>query len=199
MMWRKAITSLEGLTFSRVWGLRAAGLFIGTVRAAVTGFVEGLQSKKWVSGLRKIPKPSTKVFIHGLSIMIPLVVIQLLLDAFQNSFLLYMPPIGFALFLFTTYGIQPIIIGVLNIIEIHYLYDCEGWQIGFWLNGFFLLLVFAAINLMIQTMAGAAFSLSIGIVEILLLSYPFGYLGKFSNRGTPKNTQPAATAECDKP
>lgn len=161
--------------------------------------MEGLPSKKWVSGLRKIPKPSKAVFIHGLSIMIPLVVIQLFLDAFQDSFLLYMPPIGFALFLFTTYGIQPIIIGVLNITELHYLYDCEGWQIGFWLNGFFLLLVFATINLMIQTMAGAAFSLGIGVLEILLLSYPFGYLGKFSNRGSPKNTQQAATAESDKP
>jgi hypothetical protein len=160
---------------------------------------EGLQSKKWVSGLQKIPKPSKRVFIHGLSIIIPLVIIQLLLDAFQNSFLLYTPPIGFALFLFTSYGIQPLIIGVLNIIALHHLYECEGWQIGFWLNGFFLLLVFATINLIIQTMAGAAFSLAMGILEILLLSYPFGYLGKFSNRGSPKNMQQAITAESDKP
>jgi hypothetical protein len=152
-----------------------------------------------VSGLREIPKPSKTVFIHGLSIIIPLVVIQLLLDTFQKSFLLYMPPIGFALFLFTSYGIQPIIIGVLNIMVLHRLYDSDGWQIGVWLNGFFLLLVFATINLMIQTMAGAAFSTAIGILEILLLSYPFGYLGKFSNRGNPKNTQTAAKAESDKP
>jgi hypothetical protein len=41
--------------------------------------------------------------------------------------------------------------------------------------------------------------LGIGVLEILLLSYPFGYLGKFSNRGSPKNTQQAATAESDKP
>ena len=162
-------------------------------------YVEGLPSKKWVSGLRKIPKPSKRVLIHGLSIIIPLVIIQLLLDTFQKSFLLYMPPIGFALFLFTSYGIQPFIIGVLNIIELHRLYDCEGWQIGFWLNGFFLLLVFATINLIIQTMAGAAFSLAIGILEILLLSYPFGYLGKFSNRGSPKNMQRAAASDFDKP
>ena len=130
-----------------------------------------------------MPKPSKKVLIHGLAIIIPLVVIQLLLDAFQNSLLLYMPPIGFALFLLTTYGIQPIILGVLNIVVLHRLYDCEGWQIGFWLNGFFLLLIFSTLNLVIQTMAGVPFSLVIGILEILLLSYPFGYLGKFSNRG----------------
>ena len=133
--------------------------------------------------MHRIPKPSKQIFIHGLTILIPLVIIQLMLDAYQNSLLLYMPPIGFALFLLTSYGIQPIIVGVLNIILMHRLYDCEGWQIGFWLNGFFLLLVFSTINLLLQTMAGLPFSLGVGVVEILLLSYPFGYLGKFSNRG----------------
>ena len=137
--------------------------------------------------MHRMLKPSKQIFIHGLTILIPLVIIQLMLDAYQNSLLLYMPPIGFALFLLTSYGIQPIIIGVLNIIVMHRLFDCEGWQIGFWLNGFFLLLVFSTINLLLQTMAGVPFSLGIGIVEILLLSYPFGYLGKFSNRGCKKN------------
>src|SRR4030065_317540 len=128
-------------------------------------------------------KPSKQIFIHCLTILIPLVIIQLMLDAYQNSLLLYMPPIGFALFLLISYGIQPIIVGVLNIIVMHRLYDCEGWQIGFWLNGFFLLLVFSTINLLLLTMAGLPFSLVVGIVEILLLSYPFGYLGKLQNRG----------------
>ena len=136
--------------------------------------------------MHRIPKPSKQIFVHGLTILIPLVVIQLMLDAYQNSLLLYMPPIGFALFLLISYGIQPIILGVLNIIVIHRLYDCEGWQIGFWLNGFFLLLVFSTINLLLLTMAGLPFSLVVGIIEILLLSYPFGYLGKFSNRGYKK-------------
>jgi len=131
-------------------------------------------------------KPSKQIFIHGLTILISLVIIQLMLDVYQNSLLLYMPPIGFALFLLTSYGIQPIIVGVLNIILMHRLYDCEGWQIGFWLNGFFLLIVFSTINLLLQIMAGLPFSLGVGIVEILLLSYPFGYLGKFSNRGCKK-------------
>jgi len=139
-------------------------------------------------------KPSKQIFIHGLTILIPLVIIQLMLDGYQNSLLLYMPPIGFALFLLTSYGIQPIIVGVLNIIVIHRLYDCEGWQIGFWLNGFFLLLVFSTINLLLQTMAGLPFSLGIGIVEILLLSYPFGYVGKFSNRGCKKAIPQSSTS-----
>ena len=136
--------------------------------------------------MHRMLKPSKQIFIHGLTILILLVIIQLMLDAYQNSMLLYMPPIGFALFLLTSYGIQPIIVGVLNIVLMHRLYDCEGWQIGFWINGFFLLLVFATINLLLLTMAGLPFSLGLGIVEILLLSYPFGYLGKFSNRCSKK-------------
>jgi hypothetical protein len=142
-----------------------------------------------------MPKPYKQVLIHGLAVIIPLVVIQLLLDAFQDSFLLYKPPIGFALLLFTMYGIQPIILGVLNIVFLHRLYDCEGWQIGFWLNGFFLLVIFSTINLLIQTMAGMPFSFVLGILEILLLSYPFGYLGKFSNRGCKTSPEPASTVK----
>jgi len=133
--------------------------------------------------LLRMLKPSKQIFIHGLAIIISLVTIQLLLDAYQNAFLLYMPPIGFALFLVTMFAIQPLILGVLNIIVLHRLYDCEGWQIGFWLNGFFLLIVFSTINLLIQTMTGVAFSVGVGVVEVFLLSYPFGYLAKFSNRG----------------
>jgi hypothetical protein len=133
--------------------------------------------------LPRILKLSKQVLIHGLVIIIALVTIQLLLDVFQNAFLIYMPPIGFAIFLITMFVIQPIILGVLNIIVLHHLYNCEGWQIGFWLNGFFLLLSFSTINLLIQTITGAPFSLGVGIVEVFLLSYPFGYLGKFSNRG----------------
>ena len=127
--------------------------------------------------------PKAQILKHGLAITITLVIIQLLLEGFINSFLLYMPPIGFAFYLLFFYGIQPIIVGVLNIVLMHHFYECEGWQIGFWLNGFFLLIVFSTINLLIQTMAGVPFSVGVGVVEILLLSYPFGLLGKFSNRG----------------
>ena len=137
-----------------------------------------------MSGLRKTTKLSKQIFIHGLVIIFTLVVIQLLLDALQNLFFLYMPPIGFGLFLFVTYGIQPIVVGVLNIVVLHRFYDCEDWQIGMWLNGFFLLLVFSTVNLLIHTIAGVPFSLGLGLLEIFLLSYPFGYLGKFSNRGS---------------
>ena len=137
----------------------------------------------------KMLKLSKQVFIHGLIIIIALVAIQLLLDAYLHVFLLYMPPIGFALFLITMFGIQPLILGVTNILIMHRLYNCRGWQIGFWLNGFFLLIFFSTINLLIQTIAGVPFSLGVGIVEVFLLSYPFGYLGKFSNRGCENRCQ----------
>ena len=128
-------------------------------------------------------KVSKQVFMHGLIIMTFLVAVQLLLDITRNAFLLYMPPIGLVLYLVTAFFIQPIILGVINIIVIHRLYDCEGWQIGFWLNGFFLFIVFSTVNLVLETTIGLTFSLAIGVIEVLLLSYPFGYLGKFSNRG----------------
>jgi hypothetical protein len=142
-----------------------------------------------VTGLLRTHKISKPILIHGLAIIVTLVAIKVLLDTLQNPLLLYMPPIGFAIFLLIMFGIQPIIVGVLNIIIIHRLYNCEGWQIGFWLNGFFLLLFFSTINLLIQTTVGLAFFWGLGIVEVFLLSYPFGYLGRFSNRSCDtKNT-----------
>ncbi|HIJ08039.1 TPA: hypothetical protein HA274_01635 [Candidatus Bathyarchaeota archaeon] len=131
-------------------------------------------------------KSGTPILIHGFALVAVLVTVQLLLDAFQEMFLLYKPPIGFALFLLTMFGIQPIILGAFNIVLIHRLYSSEGWQLGFWLNGFFLLLIFLTINLVILTIGNVSFSIVVGVVEIFLLSYPFGYLGKFSNRGSPK-------------
>jgi len=139
--------------------------------------------------LQRMRIPAKKVFIHGFIIMTTLVVIQLLLDVSQNSFLPYMPPLGFAFFLLISYFIQPLVVGVLNIVALHRLYNCEGWQIGFWLNGFFLLLVFSTINLLLQTIAHVPFSTLVAIAEIPLLSYPFGYLGKFSNRGWQTKTK----------
>ncbi|HII85145.1 TPA: hypothetical protein HA273_00850 [Candidatus Bathyarchaeota archaeon] len=136
--------------------------------------------------MQQMLKSGTPILIHGFALVAVLVTVQLLLDAFQEMFLLYKPPIGFALFLLTMFGIQPIILGAFNIVLIHRLYSSEGWQLGFWLNGFFLLLIFLTINLVILTIGNVSFSIVVGVVEIFLLSYPFGYLGKFSNRGSPK-------------
>jgi hypothetical protein len=136
-----------------------------------------------VNGLLKTLKPSKPIFIHGAILVATLIIIQLLLDAFENSFLLFMPPIGFAFFLFTQYGIQAIAVGTLNIIMLQRLYKMEDWQTGFWLNGLFLLLTFSTITLILQTITGLPFAPYIALIAILILPYPFGYLGKFSNRG----------------
>jgi hypothetical protein len=141
-----------------------------------------------VNGLLKIPKPSKPILIHGTILVAALVIIQLLLDAFQNSFLLYMPPIGFAFFIFTQYGIQAIIIGTLNIIIMQRMYKMEDWQTGFWLNGLLLLLIFSTITLVIQTMTGLPFTPYTAIIVILILPYPFGYIGKYSNKTRKKQT-----------
>ena len=107
-----------------------------------------------------------------------------------------MPPIGFAFFLFIQYGIQPIVVGTLNVAVLHRLYKCEDWQTGFWLNGLFLLLAFTTINLILQTITGLPFSPYIALIDLFILPYPFGYLGKFSNRGRKKANpqQPSATS-----
>ena len=142
----------------------------------------------------KTLKAVKPVFIHGFIITVALVLIQFLLDAFQNSFLLYLPPIGFALFLVVQYIIQPIIMGSLNVVIIHRLYKFEDWQTGFWLNGLFLLLVFTTINVILETVTGLLFAPSVLLFDVFVLSYPFGLLGKFSNRGRKKAIQKTSVA-----
>jgi len=136
--------------------------------------------------LPKTQNPAKQIFSHGFIIIVTLIFIQLLPDVFQNSFLLYMPPLGFGFFLLISYGIQPLIVGVLNVVILHRLYNFEGWQIGFWLNGLFLLLTFSTINLLLQPILRLPFFPYIATAEIFVLSYPSGYLGKFSNRGWKK-------------
>lgn len=149
-----------------------------------------------MNGLLKTLKQAKPVFIYGLILVAALVVIQLLLDALQNSFLLWMPPIGFAFFLFFQYGIQPIIVGVLNVVILRRFYKCEEWQTGFWLSGIFLLLTFTTINVVLETITGLPFAPYIALIDILLLPYLFGHLGKFSNRPrkTANTQQPAPTS-----
>ena len=97
----------------------------------------------------------------------------------------YMPPMGFALLMFTTYLVQPIMIGILNIFIINTLYKTKGWQVGFWLNGIFLLLTFSTINLVLQTALNLQFAYA-AIIDIVLLAFPFGCIARFSNGGWKK-------------
>ncbi len=87
--------------------------------------------------------------------------------------------------MFTTYLIQPIIVGVLNIFMINVLYGTRGWQVGFWLNGIFIVLLFSAINVVLQTALGLPFAYAASI-DIVVLALPFGCIARFSNGGWKK-------------
>ncbi len=97
----------------------------------------------------------------------------------------YMPPIGSVILMIITYLIQPIAIGILNIFIINTLYKTKGWQVGFWLNGIFLLLTFSTINLVLQTALNLPFTY-VAIIDIVLLALPFGCIARFSNGGWKK-------------
>ncbi len=131
-------------------------------------------------------KTQAKTFIHGLIIVASLAIAQVLLDFYQIPFFLYSPPIGFAFFFMISYIVQPLIIGALNVALLNTLYKLEGWQIEFWINGIFLMLVFTTINLIVQTLAILQFEPYLIVAEIIILAYPFGLLGRFSNT-LPKN------------
>ena len=92
-----------------------------------------------------------KLFIQGFIIAVILIVIQAWLVGERTGFLVYMPPLGFAFYMAIEYFVQPLIVGVVNIIIINALYKTKGWQVGFWLNGIFLLLAFSTLNLVLQT------------------------------------------------
>lgn len=146
-----------------------------------------------MNGLQRTRKLLSKpVLIHGFIIVLTLAIIQVILDVLQKTFLLFMPPLGFAFLMVAQYLIQPIIVGALNIALLHRLYGYEGWQTGFWLNGIFLLLAFSTITVIFQTIFGLAATPYIMVAEVVLLSLPFGYLGKFSNRGNKPVVQQQA-------
>jgi len=96
-----------------------------------------------------------------------------------------MPPLGFAFLMAITYFAQPILIGVINIALINSLHETKGWQVGFWLNGVFLLLAFSTLNLVLQTTFALQFLPVIAIID-LLLALPFGCVARFSNGGWKK-------------
>ena len=97
----------------------------------------------------------------------------------------YISPLGFALLVFTTYLVQPILLGVLNIFIINTLFKTKGWQVGFWLNGIFLLLTFSTVNLVLQTALNLSFTYT-AIIDVVALSIPFGCIARLSNGGWKK-------------
>ena len=126
-----------------------------------------------------------KLLIQGLILAVILTIIQLSLDGARDSFMSYMPPLGFFFLMFTTYLIQPIVIGVINIFIINVLYGTRGWQVGFWLNGIFLVLLFSTVNIVLQTSFGLPF-VYVASIDIVALALPFGCIARFSNGGWKK-------------
>lgn len=126
-----------------------------------------------------------KLLIQGLVLAIVLSIIQLSLNNARVSFMSYMPPLGFVFMMLATYILQPIMIGILNIFIINTLFHTNGWQVGFWLNGIFLLLTFSTVNLVLQTAFSLPFAYTAAI-DIVLLSFPFGCIARFSNGGWKK-------------
>ena len=126
-----------------------------------------------------------KLLIQGFVVALILIIIQILLANLRETFMIYMPPLGFAFLEAITYFVQPLVIGVINIIIINSLYKTKGWQVDFWLNGIFLLLAFSTLNLLLQTTFNLQFWPGIAIVD-LLLSLPFGCIARFSNGGWKK-------------
>ena len=126
-----------------------------------------------------------KLQIQGLVLAVVLVVFQSQLDGARQSSMDYMPPIGFALLIFVQYLVQPLVLGVLNNFLINTLYGTKGWQVGFWLNGIFLLLAFSTVNLLLQTVLNLSFTYT-AVIDIALLAFPFGCIARFSNGGWKK-------------
>ncbi len=126
-----------------------------------------------------------KLFIQGLILTIVLIIMQLWISDVTADFIAYTPPIGFAFLIAVTYFVQPLILGVLNIVIINVMYKVKGWQVGFWLNGVFLLLTFSTLNLVLQLVFQLQFWPYIALID-LLLSLPFGCIARFSNGGWKK-------------
>lgn len=123
-----------------------------------------------------------KLFIQGAILAIILIIFKAWFDSAEQSFLSYMPPLGFAFLMAITYFAQPIVIGVANIALVNALHKTKGWQVGFWLNGIFLLLAFSTINLILQITFALQFLPVIAVID-LLLALPFGCIARFSNGG----------------
>jgi hypothetical protein len=188
---------IKGLTLFKTWILKVVGWFTGTALLTIMEFVVDPQSKRLVTGLQKMLIDNRvfnhlrnlrlveKILIQGLILTVVLIAFQVQLDNVRHSFMSYMPPIGFALLIFTTYLVQPILLGALNIFIINTMFKTKGWQVGFWLNGIFLLLTFSTLNLVLQTALNLSFTYT-AIIDLVVFAIPFGFIARFSNGGWKK-------------
>jgi len=127
-----------------------------------------------------------KLILQGLFLTVVLIAVQMELESVRTSFMFFMPPIGLGFFMVISYLIQPLLIGVLNIVIINFFYKTKGWQVGFWLNGIFLLLAFSTINLVLEVSFALPFTPIVAVIDVLAFSLPFGCIARFSNGGWKK-------------
>lgn len=127
-----------------------------------------------------------RLLIHGLLIVCSLIILQTVLDSAKDGFMMFLPPLGFVFFYMTTYIFGPLTIGAVNIIVMQRLFKLKGWQVGFWLNGIFLMLLFSTVNMILQTVLDLPFAPYIALIDLFLLSLPFGLIARYSNGGWKK-------------
>jgi len=126
-------------------------------------------------------KTPIKLFTNGIIILSFLAITQMVLDYYINPFLLFQPPLGYAFYLALLYFLRPLIVGALNVVLVQQLYHLKGWTISLWLNGLFIMLIFSGINLVLIALAGVNLSLFETVIEVFVLSIPFGKIAKYSN------------------
>ncbi len=126
-----------------------------------------------------------KLLLEGLILSTIMVWFQFWFEGQLEGFMLYMPPIGLVIFGVLVFVVEPIALGAVNIVLINVLFGTRGWQVTFWLNGVFLLLVFTTINIMLRTVFGWSFAV-VAAVDFALLTLPIGCLARFSNGGWKK-------------
>jgi len=126
-----------------------------------------------------------KLLFEGLILSTIMVGFQSWFEGQLEGFMLYMPPIGLAIFVVLMFVVEPIALGAVNIVLINVLFGTRGWQVTFWLNGIFLMLVFLTANIMLRTVFGWPSSIVMAF-DMVLLSLPLGCLARFSNGGWKK-------------
>jgi hypothetical protein len=118
--------------------------------------------------------------MHGIIVIGAIAAGQLIINYWRSDFLNYNPPIGLAFFMASNYLILPLLIGALNVVLLTWLFHLQGCQTGAWLSGLFLILTFTAINIALQTVMGLTLSVPLAIIEVLLLAFPFSFIGRLT-------------------
>jgi hypothetical protein len=148
--------------------------------------VIGLQQTvtKTAKRLQSLPLV-VKLLLQGVILSTIMAMLQLWFEGQLGGFMLYMPPIGLVIFVVLMFVVEPIALGAVNIVLINVMFDTKGWQVTFWLNGIFLLLIFTMVNIMLRTVFGWPTTLIMAF-DVVLLSLPLGCLARFSNGGWKK-------------